>query len=333
MDKVKTTFLISVPTPNTTVPMVFKQDAAHKVWVDWGDKSYPDTYSYSGLIEAKHTYKFAGDYVITMEAVDDGYIILGGGWSSGNAIGGSDESVARMLKSAHVGTDVTMVSDYAFRGCENLEQITFPTNAEIVIGSFAFEGCNSLEEIIVPDNNSSIGNGTFSNCGSLKKVKIPNGTYEIGSFAFVNCTHLKEINLLGPTKIGANAFANCRMLGTIKLGENCRFINEGAFDSCSCAQSVILGNAKRIGRNAFHNAKSLTNIVIPNTVEEIEADAFAGCSSLKKIKMAATEPPVLGNETAFDHVDGMEIIVPYGSARKYCTDTNWTVFADVIKEG
>lgn len=333
MDKLKTILQVFIPDHNRTVHLVFKQDAAHKVWVDWGDESYPDTYSYQGLIEAHHTYKLSGEYSITMEAVDEGYIILGGGWTGGNAFGGSDEAEARMLISVQVGTDVTGIESYAFRGCENLERITFPPNAEIDIGAFAFEGCNSLEEIVLPSNNSIVGNDMFSNCGSLRKVTLPNGTYEIGSYAFANCTHLKEINLLPPTRIKAHAFSNCRMLKSIKLGENCRFIEDGAFDSCSCIQSMILGQAKTIGKDAFHDNKSLTSIEIPNTVEEIEANAFAGCSSLKKIKMAATEPPVLGNETAFEHVDGMVILVPFGSARKYRTDTNWAVFADVIKEG
>lgn len=331
MDKIKTTLKVSIPDRDgLTIPLVFKQDAAHKVWVNWGDGSYPETYSYQGLIEASHKYSASGDYIITMEAVDEGYIILGGGYTGGNAIGGSDEAAARMLVEVCVGTDVTGISDYAFRNCENLEKVTFPKTQELSIGAYAFEGCMSLEEIAIPKNISTIERGTFANCSSLRTVYLPSGIYEIESNAFNNCGQLRSINLLGVTNIGKYAFANCRMLREIKLGESCRNIGQGAFQECSCARTIILGHAINIEEDAFYNAKSICELTIPASVDHLGERAFGGCTSLRKIKMEATEPPTLASIRSIEANEGLKITVPIGSEDAYRRDTNWAAFSYAI---
>lgn len=334
MEKLKTMLKVFIPdTEGLTVPLVFQQDAAHKVWVDWGDGSYPDTYSYEGLIETSHTYAAVGDYTIVMHAVDEGYIILGGGWTGGNTIGGSDEAAARMLVSVMIGEDVVGIADSAFRGCENMETFTIPENQELTLGKFAFECCSSLEEITIPKNTSTISQGAFSNCSALKKVTLPNGVYEIESFAFANCAQLKEVNLYGVSKIDKHAFAGCTMIKEVKLGELAEKIEDGAFVRCSNIRSLTLGKVKSLGEYAFCNCKSLREVVIPQTVETIGAAAFMGCTSLNTIKMEASDPPVLAGADAFERNEKLKITVPYGNTRKYKNDTNWAAFADYIKEG
>lgn len=326
--KNKTIFKVVIPDGGGLVmPLVFQQDAAHHVWVDWGDKTYPDTYTYQGLVEAKHTYKTPGEYTITMEVVDDGWLILGGGWTGSNIVGGSDEAAARMLVSAYIGDDVTGIADYAFRGCENMETLTIPKTQEISIGEFAFEGCDSLEEIAIPDNLSFIPRGCFYNCSSLKKVTLPGGIYDIRENAFYGCSSLKEIQLKYVTRIDANAFAFCKKLTTVELGEKCFSIGNDSFNSCSNIRELILGDVKTIGDRAFYNVKALTAVDIPIEVESIGNMAFAGCTSLRTIKMAASTPPVLMSGHSIEPNEGLKIQVPWRSVDTYKNATNWTVLA------
>lgn len=329
--KNKTMFKVVIPNGDLVMPLVFQQDAAHHVWVDWGDKSYPDTYSYQGLIEAKHTYKAPGEYTITMEVVDDGWLILGGGWTGGNAVGGTDEAAARMLVSVNIGDDVTGISKYAFRGCENLENVVFNKTAEFSIGEYAFEDCTSLEEIVIPNSITTIRNGCFFNCCSLKKAVIPGSVYEISPNAFYGCSALKEVDLRYVTKIDDFAFAFCRKLTKVELGEKCFSIGNGAFNSCTNIRELILGNAKTIGDHAFYNAKSLTGFDCPESVTSIGAAAFAGCTSLRKIKMAASNPPVLMSADSIEPTEDLKIQVPWRSASTYSKATNWTVLAYAIE--
>lgn len=332
MDKIKTVFQVSIPDKDgLTIPLVFKQDAAHKVWVDWGDGSYPDTYAYEGLVETKHTYASTGNYFISMYAVDEGYIILGGGWTGGNAIGGSDEAAARMLVSVDLGEDVVKIEDYAFRGCENLTKFSAPNGHEFAIGKSAFEGCDSLEEFTIPRNIAIIPDGVFANCTSLKKVTLPTGIYEIGKYAFSNCTKLTDITLYGLTNIGDHAFANCKKLAAVKFGPNCRDIGNGAFEGCSCLRDLKFEGIRTIGDFAFANAKSLSAVTFPDKLERIGEAAFMGCTSLNKIKMESVEPPVLASPNSFEANENLKIEVPYRSAADYRRNTNWSVFAYAIQ--
>jgi len=326
--KNKTMFKVVIPDGGGLVmPLVFQQDAAHHVWVDWGDKSYPDTYTYQGLVEAKHTYPRPGEYLITMEVVDDGWLILGGGWTGGNAVGGADEAAARMLIEAHIGDDVTGIADFAFRGCENMEVISFLKDHELTIGEHAFEDCASIEEISLPGNLSTIPNSCFYNCSSLKKVTLPGGVYEIMPNAFYGCSALKDIQLKYVTKIDSNAFAFCRKLTKVELGEQCFSIGDDAFNSCSNIRELILGHAKAIGDRAFYNAKSLPAVDFTEFIESIGDSAFAGCTSLKKIKMATGNPPILMSGSSIEPNEDLKIQVPWRSVDTYKNATNWTVLA------
>lgn len=329
MAEIKNKTMLEVVIPkgsDLTMPLAFQQDAAHHVWVDWGDKSYPDTYAYQGLVEAKHKYPAAGTYTITMYTVDDGWLILGGGWTGSNLVGGGDEAAARMLTTAYIGDDVVGIAAYAFRGCENLTTLTIPKTKEISIGAFAFEGCNSLESVHLPDSVTTVPRNCFCDCTNLKTVELAKGTYEIEPRAFYGCSNLSSINLQSVAKIDDYAFAFCRKLTDIALGAGAFKIGDGAFNSCSCVRNITLGGTKTIGDEAFYGAKSLQTLEFTDKVTSIGRMAFAACSSLKTIKMATGNPPVLMAANSIEHNDGMKILIPKGSIRTYINATNWALF-------
>lgn len=65
--------------------------------------------------------------------------------------------------------NATMVGNYAFCDCVNLERIS---TGATEIGAYAFYGCDELNEILFSQNLSSIGVAAFDGCSSLECVDL-----------------------------------------------------------------------------------------------------------------------------------------------------------------
>lgn len=117
---------------------------------------------------------------------------------------------------------------------------------------------------------------------------------------------------------------------------------------CSCVTSIkSFGIATYIPKNAFGhiammnaNSPKLKNVVISKDIVSIGASAFTRCGKLTTVKILATNPPVLGDDTVFDTADGgaelvsslTAIIVPKGCGNAYRTAEYWSEYADYIVE-
>lgn len=117
---------------------------------------------------------------------------------------------------------------------------------------------------------------------------------------------------------------------------------------CSCVTSIkSFGIATYIPKNAFGhtsyanaNSPKLENVVISKDIVSIGGSAFARCGKLTTVKILATNPPVLGDDTVFDTADGLTemsssltaIIVPKGCGNAYKTAEYWSEYADLIVE-
>ena len=66
---------------------------------------------------------------------------------------------------------VTTIGEYAFDGCKNLKEVTFPQSLKI-IGRSAFFGCTAIETITIPDSVTQIDPDVFYGCTSLKTAVI-----------------------------------------------------------------------------------------------------------------------------------------------------------------
>ena len=73
------------------------------------------------------------------------------------------------LKSVTIGTNVTSISDNAFKDCSKLQEVTIINSIQNrsklkTIGNEAFFNCNSLTSILLPQTVTSIGAGAFKDC-------------------------------------------------------------------------------------------------------------------------------------------------------------------------
>lgn len=62
-----------------------------------------------------------------------------------------------------------------------------------MIGNWAFSGCTDLQSIVIPDSVTTIGGKAFKDCISLQSIEIHNSETKIEPSAFEGCTTLKSI--------------------------------------------------------------------------------------------------------------------------------------------
>ena len=169
---------------------------------------------------------------------------------------------------------IASVVPYAFYGCSNLTNVSFPKCTSI--GTYAFYNCSKLTNVYSP-SCKTIGNGAFYNCSSLSSINFP-VVSSIGNYAFSSCYKLTTANFPIATSTGNYAFHTCSKLTTANF-PSATSIGENAFIGCSSLISISFPMAKNIGSYAFKGCSKLTLADFPN-VTRIESSAFDGCSSL-----------------------------------------------------
>ncbi|MDY4977773.1 MAG: leucine-rich repeat domain-containing protein, partial [Ruminococcus bromii] len=69
-----------------------------------------------------------------------------------------------LLTTVVIPDDVTILGNYAFYGCNYINQVTISQNVK-TIGRYAFGKCTSITQVYIPANVINIGAGSFSNSG------------------------------------------------------------------------------------------------------------------------------------------------------------------------
>ena len=209
-----------------------------------------------------------------------------------------------------IPNSVTSIGDYAFSGCESLQNVTIP-NSVTSIGNRAFSSCKSLQNVTIPNSVTSIGNRAFSSCKSLQSVTIPNSVTSIGDEAFSGCESLQSITIPNSvTSIGDEAFSGCESLQSVTIPNSVTSIGDEAFRGCKFLQSItILNSVTSIGNRAFYLCKSLQSVTIPNSVTSIGDKAFSGCESLQSITIPNSVTSI-GDEAFSDCRSLQSITIP-----------------------
>ena len=212
---------------------------------------------------------------------------------------------------------VTMINNYAFRGCKELISATIPnTVVRICYGAFnecsgltsveipnsvttldfdAFRDCRSLTSITLPNTLKTIENSMFDGCISLTEITIPNSVTSIDSFAFARCSQLTNVAIPNSvTTIEDYAFHECSSLTDMIIPSSVTTFGYGVFSGCTKLETLTVdqGNPVYDSRNNCNaiiktdNNKLMSgckNTIIPNTVTEIASVAFLKCYGLTSI--------------------------------------------------
>lgn len=180
----------------------------------------------------------------------------------------------------------------AFANCINLSSVTINTNkdAEIRMGEHAFDNCVNLKDLnYEPTSLREIGEGAFNNCSSLKSFTIPSDCENIGAKAFAGCTGLEGFNVVGDD----GAYSDID--GVLIKYE---YVNSWSPEQEYKLESYPAGkkdekysipeSVSSVANGAFEGAVYLSEISIHDNVTDLGVMAFRDCKALKNVKMPET---------------------------------------------
>ncbi len=208
---------------------------------------------------------------------------------------------------------VCMISDYAFAGNKNMEEVKL-SDSLISIGQYAFAGCKKLAKINIPDKKLKYGSYAFNDCESLTSFRVnaavlPEGMFyqceklesitigpdvnDIGPFAILD-TKVSEIKVEKGNKaykaqsadyvLSADSKAVCLVAPSVKGefteknlgGAKVDKVAKGAFSGNTKITSVTLSGVTYLGEYAFAANKSLASVKL-GKLTDIGEYAFFEC--------------------------------------------------------
>jgi hypothetical protein len=167
---------------------------------------------------------------------------------------------------------------------------------------------SKIEKLTFNDTHGKLPNEICYNMAYLKNVEIKDGITEIGDNAFKSCGMLSAVKLPSTlTKIGYNAFWGCNELTEL-------VIPEGTSD---------------IGYSAFWGCSGISSIEMPASLLNIGKNAFWGCTNVEQLRVAAVDPPALGDNALAGIPRDASLTIPEISVETYKTRAQWKEFYNV----
>ena len=329
-DDGKTRLYISTAKGRMDIPLIFRQDVANGVIVDWGDGSSTQTFSNTGTVKTNHTYSKIGDYMISLEPTNNCTFQFGDGGTD-NAFGyySNVQRYLGMLKKVEIGNNIPKIGKNAFQQCRNLRSVTIPNNTSY-INDYAFDGCVSLQTVVLP-NTVTIIQQAFTNCYELQNV-VMFKSY-LSQLCFQGCLKLKHL-VLSPkvSTVPGHSFSSTGLQNVIipnivrtiekyafrttkfqnlVIPNNVMQIGEYAFDSCSLESVVISENIAQLSNYIFQKCKNLKSVTIPNSVTVIGDYAFYECSNLTSVNIGNSVTSI-GRSAFYKCINLYNITIPKG---------------------
>ena len=169
------------------------------------------------------------------------------------------------LKTVIIPTQVTSISEYAFRKCTGLIEVIMPSVT--TVGEHAF----NMEGITANNNLQTV---------DLSNVRI------FGVKAFYEC-HISSANLSSATEIGEKAFAITKLTSITMPKQDCTLGNYGF--ARIPIQEIDLSAFTSLGGQALHHSESLKTVIIdretPPTFGSVDGsnNIFNECTALESI--------------------------------------------------
>ncbi len=209
------------------------------------------------------------------------------------------------------GKLVVGIAEEAFASISNVSSLKFPTEAEYLakdkkfqmsthtfaIAEYAFRNCDGLVTVNFPSYVTEIGESAFAECIKLTTVTFAEGSKlsYLGDAAFVDCKQLTSVAIPGSVEtIGIGAFIDCDKLATVAIGEGVKHIGKLAFQGCDALQSLTLPTTLETKTELDEDGHVISALTVP----AIGAHAFSG-GQLTEVHYAGD------NQAVLDFIDEM----------------------------
>ena len=240
----------------------------------------------------------------------------------------SEANVEASTKAFYNGycTKTDTLGAYAFYNLGKLRSVKLPKNL-LVISDYTFRGCNNLMNVEIPSTVKSVGSYAFYNCSKLTSVKLPNQMDCLGQYAFNGCALDSIVVPLGIKSIESSTFYNCSNLKSVALPRGLENIANSAFRYTAIEEISLPPTVKRINGYAFSDNSSLVEVRIPSSVLSISDNAFGSCSNLKKVYTNTVQPTQITENTfSTSCFENATLYVPSVSYYNYYWDDGWKRF-------
>lgn len=241
--------------------------------IDWGDGNveefiYTDKCSTDEVclvnpyIDAYHTYRYMGNYCITITVQAERLITLGDPTNKG-----AFSNLMRSFYKIELGDSVNF-SPEAFRGmiCDS---INIPKTYDGFLGYFGY-----LPFVSIPRGTETLP--SFSN-SNIEIISLPNTISITPKNSFTNNSFLQNIFLSGITNT-YQMFSGCSRLKIIHLPTE-YVIQDGMFQNCGLRRLVIPEGITTISEKACYNSW-IEYLKIPSTIKTIGNSALSYMDSL-----------------------------------------------------
>ncbi len=241
------------------------------------------------------------------------------------------------LTSIEIPNSVREIGICAFKGCTQLQTVTFQKGIQIKELKGAFESYYGGSDRL----------GVFQQCSALSNIEIPASVEIIDACAFNGCTNLSVVTFEQGSKLKefrdgvqdspSGAFARCSSLRSIQIPANVEKIGIGTFNGCSRLSTVDFepnSNLRIINSSddngTFANCTNLINIKLPQNVTLVGRSAFKGCQKLIDVYCAALIPPTISYNTFTNVSSAARFYVPMESVDVYKANAEWKKYASQI---
>lgn len=214
---------------------------------------------------------------------------------------------------------LTEVGENGFSDQKGITSVEIPNTVE-VLGAYAFIECSNLTSVKLPASVKDIGSSGFGQCQSLSKLYIE----DLASFSEIDF-HSSTAN---PLYYGADLYLNGEIVTELVVPDGVVKIEDYAFCGWQALTSAEISNSvKEIGRRAFDGCANLKNVIIGSSVSLIGSDGFSDCMNIVEIKVLATVPPQIDDDTFSDY--SAVLLVPEGSIEAYRNSEYWKYFTNI----
>lgn len=228
--------------------------------------SVPKTYNGKAITYIAD-YAFENDTLITEINLEQSQI---------SAIGLASFKGASALTAVKLGQGTTVINEYAFEGCEKLENVSFMNVETICLHAFKGTG---IKNLVLPGTLQTIESEAFVDCLSLKTVAIANSTSYIGGGAFSGCEALETLTV---PFIGQSAESN-NAADTLGFFFGATDYTENAACVPNSLKHLTITNETNVKYRSFYECGSLVTITLPDTLIWTYLDTgydLTGCTSL-----------------------------------------------------
>ena len=171
-------------------------------------------------------------------------------------------------------------------------------NEEVTtIGDYAFAGCNSMEEVAIPESVTSVGSYAFSGCSSLRVVHYSGTESQWNSIQIGNnndpLIYAEKTYVWGTC--GEDLFWTLGSEGGLLIMGTGPMTDYSAENPAPWSIYIsqigwinIEEGVTTIGENAFTDCSSMTEVRIPDSVTSVGNYAFSGCDGLTVVLYSGT---------------------------------------------